>query len=88
MARGSWLVTRVKACKSVTCRLAFRLQLPGDPNPGELYPLWTQLTHFDRFGTDISQYMHFTYWSCLLFALTLVLSAPEAGAFPHWSTRH
>ena len=34
---------------------------------GDLYPLYTSLPTFDRFGADVSQYMHFVYWSARLF---------------------
>jgi hypothetical protein len=42
-------------------------QQQGDESPGELYPLYTPLQTFDRFGTDISQYMHFVYYTSRLF---------------------
>ena len=38
-------------------------QLDTDERPGELYPLYTKLRTFDRFGTDVSQYFHFMYHS-------------------------
>ena len=34
---------------------------------GDLYPLYTSLPTFDRFGADVTQYMHFVYWSARLF---------------------
>jgi len=53
------------ARKYASTRLARQRQ--GDENPGELYPLYTPLQTFDRFGTDISQYMHFIYYTSRLF---------------------
>jgi hypothetical protein len=54
-----------EARKYASVRLARQQQ--GDESPGELYPLYTPLQTFDRFGTDISQYMHFVYYTCRLF---------------------
>ena len=42
-------------------------QHEGDEAPGELYPLYTPLETFDRFGTDVSQYMHFVLYTSRLF---------------------
>lgn len=39
---------------------AVRRQLPTTA-AGRLWPLHTELDRFDRFGTDVSQYMHFVY---------------------------
>ena len=39
----------------------------------ELYPLYTSLRSFDRFGTDLSQYMHFMYWTARLFFALFML---------------
>jgi len=41
-------------------RAAVRRQLPQTAE-GRLWPLHTELRSFDRFGTDVSQYMHLTY---------------------------
>ena len=46
----------------------------NDDRPGELYPLYTSLRNFDKFGTDISQYMHFMYWSARLFFALFMLN--------------
>jgi len=54
-----------EARKYASMRLA--RQQEGDEAPGELYPLYTPLETFDRFGTDISQYMHFVYYTSRLF---------------------
>mmetsp|Transcript_12631 Transcript_12631/g.37072 ORF Transcript_12631/g.37072 Transcript_12631/m.37072 type:complete len:1152 (+) Transcript_12631:76-3531(+) len=41
-------------------KAAVRRQLPQLPD-GRLWPLHSELGAFDRFGTDVSQYMHFVY---------------------------
>ena len=49
-------------------------QVESDEHPGELYPLYTSLRSFDRFGTDLSQYMHFMYWTARLYFALFMLN--------------
>ena len=49
-------------------------QREGEPNPGELYPLYCDLSTFDHFGTDVSQYMHFLSFMSRLFLLLFLLN--------------
>ena len=49
-------------------------QKEGEPNPGELYPLYCDLSTFDHFGTDVSQYMHFLSFMSRLFLLLFLLN--------------
>ena len=46
----------------------------GEPNPGELYALNCDLSTFDHFGTDVSQYMHFLSFMSRLFLLLFLLN--------------
>ena len=48
-------------------------QKEGEPNPGELYP-YCDLSTFDHFGTDVSQYMHFLSFMSRLFLLLFLLN--------------
>ena len=49
-------------------------QQMSDDNPGELYPLYTPIETFDRFGTDLSQYIHFNYYTARLFLALFLLN--------------
>ena len=54
--------------------LATQLEHFGDPNPGELHPLYCDVNVFDRFGTDVSQYFHFMYHSKTFFIFLFVIN--------------
>ena len=54
--------------------LATQLEQFGDPNPGALHPLYCDVTVFDRFGTDVSQYFHFMYHSKTFFIFLFVIN--------------
>ena len=63
-----------------------------------MYPLYTPLSTFDRFGTDVSQYMHFCYRATRVFLVLFLLnlsnivinleggSLEEAGNIFTWHT--
>eukprot|EP00966_Prymnesium_polylepis_P040955 950349-Prymnesium_polylepis.1 len=54
--------------------LQLLLQKADDKNPGDVYPLYTPLATFDRFGTDVSQYMHFVYRATRVFLVLFLLN--------------
>mmetsp|Transcript_23766 Transcript_23766/g.72675 ORF Transcript_23766/g.72675 Transcript_23766/m.72675 type:complete len:693 (+) Transcript_23766:82-2160(+) len=73
-----------------------RRRLPQTPD-GRLLPLHTELASFDRFGTDVSQYMHFVYrlarlgfWLFLLNLSNIVINfeGEELGSASSFFTIH
>ena len=71
---------------------AFRQQLPQ--NFGRLLPLYTELADFDRFGTDVAQYMLFVFqltrvcfWLFIL-NLSNILKNLEGGHADDFLAKH
>ena len=61
-------------------------------DPGELLPLTCELSAFDAFGVDVSQYMHFTHaWTrifmiCFLLNFSNIILNIEGGSLGELST--